>query len=166
TNNYGRACISASSLPSVDVEEGCKGLARGAYYVLDVRPERDYDMQHITKPPQVTFNVPFSEVDFVPRVEAKIRGKTAAILVACANGGTDSQGAVAMLLEAGFSNVTLVEGGWDAWFNVFDTTGRRKPPSGRWISTGTEALKSGLGVGAAADTYEEGGAKDGVRLQP
>jgi hypothetical protein len=33
------------------------------------------------------------------------------------------------------------------------------------VHTGKEALKSGLTVGAAS-TYEEGGSKDGTRLQP
>eukprot|EP00951_Prasinocladus_malaysianus_P004685 scaffold33044_cov36-Prasinocladus_malaysianus.AAC.3 len=40
---------------------------------------------------------------------------------------------------------------------VFSTSGRRKPPPGRWIASGTEALKSGLNVGDAALSYDEGG---------
>ena len=29
------------------------------------------------------------------------------------------------------------------------------PPPGRWVPTGTEALKSGLNVGDVAESYEE-----------
>ena len=50
---------------------------------------------------------------------------------------------------------------------MFSTSGRRKPPPGKWVPTGKEALKSGLvGDGTSAMTYEEGGSRDGVRLQP
>ena len=31
----------------------------------------------------------------------------------------------------------------------------RPPPGGRWVPSGTEALKSGLNVGDVAESYEE-----------
>ncbi len=40
---------------------------------------------------------------------------------------------------------------------VFTTSGRRRPPPGRWISTGKEALKSGLNIPGVAESYDEGG---------
>ena len=72
---------------------------------------------------------------------------------------------MSQLFAAGYTNAVLVEGGWAAWSRIFSTSGRRKPPPGKWVPTGQEALKSGL-MSGAAETYEEGGAKDGIRLQP
>ena len=73
-----------------------------------------------------------------------------------------------VLVAEGYTGAVLVQGGFDGWTEVFSTSGRRKPPKGRWVPSGTEALKSGLGVGEAAATYEEGGHKgDGkTRLLP
>ncbi len=41
------------------------------------------------------------------------------------------------------------------WRRHYTSSGRATPPPGRWVSTGTEALKSGLNVGGAAESYEE-----------
>lgn len=62
--------------------------------------------------------------------------------------------------------MVVLEGGWEAWLEVYTTTGRPTPPKGKWMSTGTEALKSGLNVGDVAMTYEEGGYQGDQRLQP
>lgn len=40
---------------------------------------------------------------------------------------------------------------------VFTTSGRRRPPPGRWVSSGREALKSGLNIPGVAESYDEGG---------
>lgn len=40
---------------------------------------------------------------------------------------------------------------------VYSTSGRRKPPPGRWVSSGREALKSGLNIPGVAESYDEGG---------
>jgi hypothetical protein len=41
------------------------------------------------------------------------------------------------------------------WRRHYTATCRATPPAGRWVSTGKEALKSGLNVGGAAESYEE-----------
>ena len=41
------------------------------------------------------------------------------------------------------------------WRKHYTPSGRNTPPPGRWVPTGTEALKSGLNVGDAAEKYEE-----------
>ena len=97
-------------------------------------------------------------------VQARIPAPSSQLLVCDADGASGSAEAAALLARH-YTDAVQVQGGWQAWSAVFSTSGRRKPPSGRWVSTGKEALKSGLTVGAA-DTYEEGGSKDGVRLQP
>lgn len=40
---------------------------------------------------------------------------------------------------------------------MWSPSGKRKPPAGRWISTGKEALKSGLNIPGVAESYDEGG---------
>eukprot|EP00959_Pyramimonas_sp_CCMP1952_P083491 1745397-Pyramimonas_sp.AAC.1 len=84
---------------------------------------------------------------------------------ASTDGGAASQEAMSQLLAAGYANALMVEGGWAAWSRIFSTSGRRKPPAGKWVPTGQEALKSGL-MSGAAETYEEGGSRGGTRLQP
>mmetsp|Transcript_48415 Transcript_48415/g.92627 ORF Transcript_48415/g.92627 Transcript_48415/m.92627 type:complete len:154 (+) Transcript_48415:296-757(+) len=153
-------------MKSADVEAGFIMLDRGGFMFLDVRSEQAYDDAHITKPPRKSVNIPYPCSDFVIKVQSKFPNKEAQILVACEDGQSQSVAAVKDMVTEGYINTVLVEGGWQAWSSIFSTSGRRKPPAGRWMSTGKEALKSGLDVGSAALTYEEGGAKDGVRLQP
>eukprot|EP00775_Hariotina_reticulata_P013893 gene13892-14012_t len=40
---------------------------------------------------------------------------------------------------------------------VWTPSGKRRPPPGRWVSTGKEALKSGLNIPGVAESYDEGG---------
>lgn len=40
---------------------------------------------------------------------------------------------------------------------VWSPSGKRRPPAGRWVSTGKEALKSGLNIPGVAESYTEGG---------
>lgn len=40
---------------------------------------------------------------------------------------------------------------------VWGPSGKRRPPAGRWVSTGKEALKSGLNIPGVAESYDEGG---------
>lgn len=46
---------------------------------------------------------------------------------------------------------------------VWTPSGKRKPPPGRWVSTGKEALKSGLNIPGVAESYDEGGNLIGAR---
>lgn len=40
---------------------------------------------------------------------------------------------------------------------IWSPSGKRRPPPGRWVSTGKEALKSGLNIPGVAESYDEGG---------
>lgn len=40
---------------------------------------------------------------------------------------------------------------------VWGPSGKRRPPAGRWVSTGKEALKFGLNIPGVAESYDEGG---------
>lgn len=126
-----------------------------------------YDDAHITKPSRKSFNVPApaTPAELLAAVLAQIPARSAQLLVCDEGGSGGAAEAAAEALATHFAAAVAVRGGWAAWSAVFSTSGRRKPPSGRWVSTGKEALKSGLTVGAA-DTYEEGGSKNGVRFQP
>lgn len=65
---------------------------------------------------------------------------------------------------------------WCTLCQVWTPSGKRRPPPGRWVSTGKEALKSGLNIPGVADSYDEGGnlatarfaegLKDGETLLP
>lgn len=48
----------AASYRTVDVEEGFKLLTQYGYRYLDIRSEKDYDYEHLTKPAKCTVNVP------------------------------------------------------------------------------------------------------------
>ena len=37
---------------------------------------------------------------------------------------------------------------------MWGPSGKRRPPAGRWVSTGKEALKSGINIPGAAESYE------------
>ncbi|KAG2493667.1 hypothetical protein HYH03_008181 [Edaphochlamys debaryana] len=79
------------------------------------------------------------------------------MLLACEDGGQASQRAQELLAAEGYSSTLRVEGGYEAWTKVFSTSGRRRPPPGRWVSSGKEALKSGLNIPGVAESYDEGG---------
>lgn len=49
------------------------------------------------------------------------------------------------------------------WPQVWSPSGKRRPPPGRWISTGKEALKSGLNIPGVAESYDEGGNQRSAR---
>ena len=64
--------------PMVTVEEGKNMLDRDGYKMLDVRPFKAYDREHLTKPPQCTTNVALApgtlpDAKFVAAVEAQLR---------------------------------------------------------------------------------------------
>eukprot|EP00955_Chlamydomonas_euryale_P030861 324653-Chlamydomonas_euryale.AAC.3 len=50
-----------------------------------------------------------------------------------------------------------MEAGYAGWGEVWTPSGKRRPPPGRWVSTGKEALKSGLNIPGVAESYDEGG---------
>ncbi|PNW71648.1 hypothetical protein CHLRE_16g663150v5 [Chlamydomonas reinhardtii] len=142
----------------VDVEEGKKLLDQSGYKFLDVRSKSEYEREHLTKPPRACFNVPHQpESDFAARVARQLPSTATKMLVVCSDGGEASSRAVQQLEAAGYNEALGVEGGYQAWTKVFTTSGRRRPPPGRWVSSGREALKSGLNIPGVAESYDEGG---------
>ena len=60
------------------------------------------------------------------------------------------------LVEAGYMNAVAVEGGYSTWMSKYTPFGRKVPPKGKFVSTGREALKSGLDLDpTVASAYEE-----------
>ena len=149
----------------VTVDEGKVMLDRDGYKMLDIRPFKAYDREHLTKPPQCTANVALApgtlpDAKFVAAVESQGFPKGAKLLVTDFDGEICQQ-AADMLHDAGFTAVVAVQGGYNGWRKVFTTCGRRRPPQGKWVSTGKEALKSGLTLDPnVAAAYEENWGKE------
>ena len=148
--------------PVKTVEEAKEMLDREGYKMLDIRPFKAYDREHLTKPPQCTVSTPWIPDDgaekLVERVENQgFRPYSGRLLVADFDGDTVRAAADA-LLEAGYTEVVAVEGGYNGWRKTFTTCGRRRPPQGKWVSSGKggESLKSGLTLDPnVAAAYEE-----------
>jgi rhodanese-related sulfurtransferase len=144
----------------VDVHAAYEAVVFGDAVVLDVREVREYDAEHLTKPPRRCFNVPFSsaqpEVFAAAASKALGRPLTRSVLLLTATGGPVQLSAAEALAEhAGYTNVISLDGGWAEWRKHYTATSRPTPPPGRWVPTGQEALKSGLMSGDAAISYEE-----------
>ena len=148
--------------PVKTVEEAKEMLDREGYKMLDIRPFKAYDREHLTKPPQCTVSTPWIPEDgakkLIERVENQgFRPSSGRLLVADFDGDTVRAAADA-LFEAGYTEVVAVEGGYNGWRKIFTTCGRRRPPQGKWVSTGKggESLKSGLTLDPnVAAAYEE-----------
>uniref|UniRef100_A0A7S1NG67 Rhodanese domain-containing protein n=1 Tax=Eutreptiella gymnastica TaxID=73025 RepID=A0A7S1NG67_9EUGL len=141
----------------VSCEEGKTLLDTQSYRFLDLRTAKAYDYEHITKPARKSVNIPYiANADaFMAAVKNTLRGLSEPILVVDDAGQGEAVAAAELMSRAGYTQVVVVEGGYAAWREKYTTTGRNVPPKGRWISTGTEALKSGLNVGDVAASYEE-----------
>ncbi|GAX83278.1 hypothetical protein CEUSTIGMA_g10704.t1 [Chlamydomonas eustigma] len=146
-------------VPTVDAVEARRLIDREGYLVLDVRSTKAYDNSHITKPTQITINLPFELGNFKASSsnQKQFPPKGSKLLVMCEDGGEASHLAILNLLNAGYNNLVQVQGGYQGWTNVWSPSGKRRPPPGRWVSTGTEALKSGLNIPGVAESYDEGG---------
>ena len=95
-----------------------------------------------------------------PRSRRRAFPEGAKLLVADFDGEVCQQ-AADLLHDAGFTAVVAVQGGYSGWRKVFTTCGRRRPPQGKWVSTGKEALKSGLDLDPnVAAAYEENWGKE------
>ena len=150
---------SSDDVPSVDVDSAKLMLDRGQYMFIDARSWKEYDRSHITKPVQKTISVPFDvETRDCERWAAECAAKTRpsmSLLIADAD-GVDVMCMTAALIKLGYTNALAVEGGYAAWIAKYTTSGRKQPPKGKWISTGKEALKSGLDLDpTVAAAYEE-----------
>lgn len=142
--------------------EECKELLdREGYRMLDIRPFKAYEREHLTKPAQCTTNAPWGDGEdvtkLIKRVELVGLRPLAKLLVADFD-GERNQAAADALFQAGFTEVICVKGGYNGWRSVYTTCGRVRPPQGKWVSTGKggESLKSGLTLDpSVAAAYEE-----------
>lgn len=137
-------------------------VQREGWKILDVRSARAWDQQHITKPARVSVSAPAVLNDnsspnpnFLADVAAQ--APKSKLLVMCEDGGSWSDAALRQLEQATYSDVMRLEGGYAGWGQVWSPSGKRRPPPGRWVSTGKEALKSGLNIPGVAESYDEGG---------
>ena len=156
-----RASSSSSSYETVDVDAGKFKLEREDYLFVDCRSFREYDRSHITKPPARTVNVPAADSveDWVAACREKTRPLMKLLIVDADGSRVDAFASA--LVDAGYSNVVAVEGGYAAWTAKYTTFGRKVPPKGKFVSTGKEALKSGLDLDdTVAAAYEENWGKE------
>ena len=143
---------------TVNVDDGKRMLERESYVFVDCRSWKEYDRQHITKPPQQTINVPLADGDLAESWAKRATEKTRPsmkLLIADADGARARELTKA-LQDQGYANCVAVEGGYEGWTAKYTTFGRPVPPKGRFVSTGKEALKSGLDLDdTVAAAYEE-----------
>ena len=130
-------------------------LKTRSFKFVDLRPSDEYDSEHITKPPRCSVNVPPGKPgDPISRLAAcGVAVNNNALLVS--QDGVVAKNVADAIAAQWTGELAVLEGGYAAWREVWTTAGRRVPPKGRWMPTGTEALKSGLNVGDAAMSYEE-----------
>ena len=147
----------------VSVDEGKRLLEREQYLFVDCRSWKEYDRSHITKPPQQTVNVPLdageSASTWAKRAMDKTR-KSMKLLIVDADGARARE-LTSALMDAGYTSCVAVDGGYAEWTSKYTTFGRPVPPKGRFVSTGKEALKSGLDLDdVVAAAYEENWGKE------
>ena len=138
-------------------------MEKEEFLFIDCRSAKDYDRAHITKPPQKTRNIPMDGEGMGERELAawvkKCAEKTRPsmkLLVADVDGTRAEAMVRALRASGGYANAFAVEGGYNGWTAKYTTFGRKVPPKGRFVSTGKEALKSGLDLDATvAAAYEE-----------
>lgn len=154
------ALLCRASAAPLDVDTARK-LLDGPATVLDIRDPREYEDSRVTKPPRKSVNLPFSAGQdagaWAAQAAAKFPSTAATLIVMCRDGGQDSAQAAAALAAAGYSAAAQLTGGFQCYSAVWGPSGKRRPPAGRWVSTGKEALKSGLNIPGVAESYDEGG---------
>ena len=137
-------------------------MERQQFTFIDMRSAKAYDKEHIVKPPRQTVNVPYVEgEDTIESFTSKLTTKyanpgSAKLLMVDADGTKGIEVARKMREELGYEHVFGVSGGYDGWMAKWTPSGRKRPPKGRFVSTGRESLKSGLDLNPeVAATYEE-----------
>ncbi|CAM6124578.1 unnamed protein product [Calypogeia fissa] len=106
--------------PSVEVDE--IGKVPGSINIPIKLGQKKYDAE-LKKKVLVKTDNP----DFLKQIQKKFPDpETAKILVGCSNGRTYSMDALVALDEAGYVNIVGLQGGYYAWFKVFDNKLRRR----------------------------------------
>ena len=146
----------------MDIDPAKLCMERQAFFFVDMRSAKEYENEHIVKPPRQTVNVPFiSEKDTIASYAEKIREKykhpsTAKLLLVDADGTIGIEVATELREKFGYESVYGVVGGYDGWMVKWTPSGRKRPPKGKFVATGRESLKSGLDLDPeVAATYEE-----------
>ncbi len=109
---------------SVDVHRALEALLHEDAFMLDVRTAREYDREHITKPPKRCLSVPYAEgadAAAFGAAAAKALGRplTKQVLVMTASGDAAAEAAAAAVSGAGYTSVFAVAGGWGASLTSF-----------------------------------------------
>ena len=153
---------SSSEASSKDIDAAKLSMERQQFTFIDMRSAKAYDKEHIVKPPRQTVNVPYVEGEdtlesFTSKVTTKYANPgSAKLLMVDADGTKGIEVARKMREELGYEQVFGVNGGYDGWMAKWTPSGRKRPPKGRFVSTGRESLKSGLDLNPeVAATYEE-----------
>lgn len=157
--HHGWRCSASADAPGwawISPDEGKPLLDTSDALLLDARTAREFDAEHVTKPPRKALSAPLGP-GFGAAAAARLgRPQTRAVLLVTRAGGDEAAAAAEQLSSLGYSAVLAVEGGWAAWRRLWTPSGRPTPPPGRWVPTGPEALKSGLNVGSACEQASGG----------
>ena len=99
-------------IKTISVHQAHKGVISGSYWLVDVRSAEEWTD---TGRPQGSKGITLQDPAFVTKI-AHLLGndKTAAIAMSCKSGGRSLQGSN-KLLDAGFTNISNVEGGFLEW---------------------------------------------------
>jgi len=140
---------------TLDCDSAKVMMENEGYLFVDMRSAKEYDHEHITKPPRKTLNIPYCDsASFLSQITAKFKSPGAKLLLVCRKGDLGIQSAN-ILQEQGYPMVHGVDGGFDGWMERWTTSGRRRIV-GKFVSSGRESLKSGLNLDPeVASTYEE-----------
>ena len=105
-NSASQQDMQTTTLPlNVSVDEAYQMVENGAF-LLDVREQSEWDDFHAPQATLIPLGELASRVDEVPRDQD---------IVGICNSGNRSQQGRDILLDAGFENVTSVDGGSQAW---------------------------------------------------
>ena len=155
-NNQKKNIVAESA--ALEVNQAKLALERQGYLFVDMRSEKAYENEHIVKPPKSTVNIPITDdVDsFCATIREKWKNPQIKLLLVGEDGDLGIRCAEKLKEENGYDMVFGVIGGYVGWMKVWTPSGRKRPPAGRFVSTGKEAPKSGLTLSdEVAATYEE-----------
>jgi len=156
-----RSTSASRASHALEVDSAKLKMEREGYLFVDLRSRKEFDDEHIVKPPKQTFNVPIdddgADNDIIEKILVeRFKTKTGKLLLVSKDGTKGLVLAEKMREDYGYTDCFGVIGGYDGWMVKWTPSGRKRPPAGRFVATGRESLKSGLDLDpAVAKTYEE-----------
>merc|ERR1712070_208996 len=123
---------SSSEASSKDIDAAKLLMERQQFTFIDMRSAKAYDKEHIVKPPRQTVNVPYVEG------EDTLESFTSKVTTKYANPGS----AKLLMVDADGTKGIEVARRMRRVDGEMDASGRKRPPKGRFVSTGRESLKS------------------------